>query len=474
MRGFREVLGVAWVAAAVIAVVAGAAPAAQAQTAEQTCGSASPIALPCVGAQKVVDATSEVCRQAGAPDTSCAIPLSRGVTAAARDAYRHSWVHRAVALQYALQDDVPFLRAQWVGTHNSFNSLAEGLTLSHGDSNQQLTLAQQLDVDVRALELDIHMIPTVASGAAKIPVVCHGRGPDQADFGCTTEKPLTDVLPEITGWLDAHPDQVVLLYLEDEVHDTAAYPTVVRQLEDGLRRADGSSLIYHPDRAQTTSKGCVNLPLTLTRRAVRAAGAQVVLVGNCVGGWASVVHGWDDVHVESGSTARYAAFPQCDASYPRSVYDTKLVRYYEDSTLVRVAVDPTIPGNDPERLTPQQTAAMANCGVNLFGFDELLPQDGRLEATIWSWARDEPNAAAGGCTAQRSDGRWERRGCATRLRAACRASGGWVLTAKAVRYSAAAAACRALGARLDTPRDGYDNSLLHQAAGNTATWLRKV
>src|SRR3712207_7384477 len=44
--------------------------------------------------------------------------------------------------------------------------------------------------------------------------------------------------------------------------------------------------------------------------------------------------------------------------------------------------------------------AMTDCGVNLFGFDQLLPSDGRIEATIWSWAKDEPRQP-GGCALQR-------------------------------------------------------------------------
>ena len=46
-----------------------------------------------------------------------------------------------------------------------------------------------------------------------------------------------------------------------------------------------------------------------------------MLVGNCRSGWASDVYGWDDVHVESGSTSRYRPFPACDATYSRSVYE---------------------------------------------------------------------------------------------------------------------------------------------------------
>jgi hypothetical protein len=123
-------------------------------------------------------------------------------------------------------------------------------------------------------------------------------------------------------------------------------------------------------------------------------------------------------------------------------------------------------------LTPERVAAMARCGVNLFGFDQLLPDDGRIEASIWSWLKDEPNRSAGSCTLQRSDGRWLTGPCRSRHPAACRTATGWTLTPHAVPYNGASAACRAQGARFDLPRTGYENSLLRQTAGNTEVWLR--
>ena len=50
-----------------------------------------------------------------------------------------TWEHRALGLQYALGHDLPLRDAPWVGTHNSFNSIAEmGNALSTTDANQQL------------------------------------------------------------------------------------------------------------------------------------------------------------------------------------------------------------------------------------------------------------------------------------------------------------------------------------------------
>ena len=458
-----------------MAAFAFAAPA-RAQSADARCTQTSPISATCTGADKLAEAAAAECRRLGLPEASCALPIGHQVAGEIAAGYGKSWLHRAARFQYRLGNSLPLLRSQWVGTHNSFNSVNGSPTASHTDSNQQLSLTQQLDVDMRALELDLHYIPTAAAGGAKAVVVCHGLGPDQANFGCTTEPRFSEVLPEIGNWLKAHPKQVLLLYLEDELGDPAGYTETLSVLDSVLKRADGSSLIYRPSPSEITSKGCANLPLGVSRDDVRARGAQVVLVGNCRSGWAADVYSWDDNHVESGSTPDYKPFPACDKTYPRSVYDAKLVRYFEDSTFVSAATDP---GQSPEQqqanaLTPARVGDMTRCGVNLFGFDQLLPHDGRIEASIWSWTKDQPKAGAGGrCAVQRKDGRWLTRPCAARHRAACRAAdGGWVLSAKAVPWPGARSACRAVDGNFDLPRSGYENSLLRAASGSRGVWLR--
>ncbi len=451
-------------AAAALAALVLAAPAAAQQQPDAlttACTGLSPIALPCVAGQKLTEALAATCRRAGVAEAQCTLPLAKRVTQDARDAYRRSWVHRAAQLQYALQDDLPLTRVQWVGTHNSFNSANESPTISHFDSNQQLSLTQQLDVDVRSLELDLHLI------GGRV-LVCHGRGRSELHLGCTTEPQLPARLAEIAAWLQRkHPDQVLLLYLEDHVEDAAGYAQTLA----ALRAAFGERL-YRPT-GPAGSKGCVPLPLALSRKAVRRADAQVVLVGDCASGWAPLVFGWNDEHVEGGSTTAFQPFPACDQTYKTGVYGRKLVRYYEDSTLVATVISPTTPPEDPERLTPEKTAAMTACGVNLLGFDQLLPDDGRLEATIWSWAKDEPNAASGACTVQRADGRWARRACSARRRPACRRGGAWSVGRRARSFDAARAWCRRQKARLGVPRSGDENARLRALAGDAELWINR-
>ena len=131
------------------------------------CDAISPIAIPCVAVGKVFDAVAAECRRVGIPDTLCTLPLAHQVTQAARDAYLASWVHRTAQFQYELGDSLPLRDVQWIGTHNSFNSLAYAFTVSHADSNQQLSLTQQLDIDVRSLELDLHYIPSILGCSAR-------------------------------------------------------------------------------------------------------------------------------------------------------------------------------------------------------------------------------------------------------------------------------------------------------------------
>jgi hypothetical protein len=459
-------LGVLWATGA-----AAAAPPAQGSSVDEACAALSPTALTCTAAAKVGGAVAAQCRRLGVPTSACTVPIGPQVAAGATAAYLQSWTHRAAQFQVGLGDTLPLRQAQWLGTHNSFNSAGnDPPTVSNLDSNQQLSLAQQLDIDMRSLELDLH-----DSGGGGAVLVCHGRGPDELHVGCTTERPLAAVLPEIAGWLDqpSHRHEVILLYLENALGTDAGFAQAVQQLDAGLRRADGSSLLYRPAPAQMGTAACAPMPLATTRDDIRAAGAQVMLVGNCRAQWSTVVFGWDATHVESGSTPDYKPFPACDAVYPRSVYDARLVRYFEDSTLVATVVEPTqSPALQRQRsLTPAAVGAMTRCGVGLLGMDQILPDDGRIDASIWSWAPDKPAVADGACTVQRADSRWTTRPCAQHRPVACRVGAGWAVTPAPVPFIGSSGACTAIGGTPALPRTGYENALLRQAAGEAEVWL---
>jgi hypothetical protein len=112
------------------------------------------------------------------------------------DAYQGSWANRALGLQYELAGDVPLRHTPWVGTHNTYNSPEEmGPALSPMDANQSLTMIDQLRIDVRSIELDVHLFPTARDPQTGpiAPVVCHAF---PTHVGCTTEKSLREMLQE--------------------------------------------------------------------------------------------------------------------------------------------------------------------------------------------------------------------------------------------------------------------------------------
>jgi hypothetical protein len=175
-------------------------------------------------AQKATEQAAATCRRDPAGREECAQLLgTTDASAAAVRAYEGSETSRALDLQRALGDGLPLQAGLWIGTHNSANSTSESATLSQSDSNQQLSLTDQLRLDVRSLELDAHWFPSLRS-AGQAPVLCHAEA---SHAGCSTERLLETGLAEVAAWLEAHPGEVVLLYLEDhldglEGHDRAA------------------------------------------------------------------------------------------------------------------------------------------------------------------------------------------------------------------------------------------------------------
>src|SRR3954468_21266566 len=261
----------------------------------------------CYGADVAVRDGRATCRRAGGPCQP----------EADVSGWDRTWAHRALGLQYALGGDLGLRDAPWVGTHNSFNSIAEmGNTLSDTDSNQQLSLTDQLAIDVRSLELDMH------SWAGRL-VVCHARGADEGHAGCSIERDVGPVVDEIATWLRAHRDQVLLLYVEDHLDGAADHDAAAAAIRQSL-----GDMLYTPP----AGAGCTKLPLTLSRAAILTAGRQVIIVSGCgEGTWPSIAFDWSN-HVENGSPSAFRDFPDCGPDHTRAVYDATLVRYFEDST----------------------------------------------------------------------------------------------------------------------------------------------
>jgi hypothetical protein len=375
------------------------------------------------------------------------------------------WARSALADQYELGSSLPLRNAPWVGTHNSFNSRAEmGQTLSAQDSNQQIGLVDQLDQGVRSLELDVHWFPSVRGGVA--PVVCHAA---ELHVGCSAEKPLASVLREINEWLTRHPDQVLLLYLEDHLDNEAGYDAAAADVESVL-----AARLFRP-KAGAGQPGCVPLPLDATRSQMRESGAQVAIVSSCGMGtkWTDVAFDWSKTHEEERPHG-YRDFPDCGPNFTRADYDGKLIRYFEDSTQVTRNASVLGQATPDDGITAPTAAAMTRCGVDLLGLDQVVPDDPRFAALVWSWAPGEPRRRPG-CVAQ-LDARWYSLRCTRRLRVACRLPDGrWRIPSKIGTHVQAPDICKRRRAVWDVPRTGFEAQQLRVAqerARAARVWLR--
>jgi hypothetical protein len=432
----------------------------------------------CRSAQALVWGAGAACRLPDPQNEACTSVDGRDLTEAAMAAYEQSWTHRALTLQRDLDAGVPLQRSLVPHTHNSFNSAAYRPTLSGSDPNQAVSLTDQLRLDMRGIEIDVHWVPSPTGDpddGGMAPIMCHGRpapaGPVTIHAGCTVERHLRDGLSELRAWIDAQDragdPQLVLLYLENNLdNDPAAHAAAARTIEAEL----GGRVLRPP-----ADQPCADMPLTVTRRQILDAGKRVLIVGNCgPGAWGSWVHERGDQQWDESSSPHgddYPGLTDCAAERTRVDYDHHWVRRYEDSTWLSAMA-----GGDTSQVTVKETRAMVDCGVNMPGFDQLRADDARLPELVWSWAKNEPVAGPqADCAAKGSDGRFHARSCQTRLAFACvDGSGAWHVTATTGQWQGGRKACTAAfpGSRFAVPANGYENGLVRAAAPKGASvWL---
>jgi hypothetical protein len=389
-----------------------------------------------------------------------------GVSPAAFAQLDPDWARSALADQYELGSSLALRNAPWVGTHNSFNSRAEmGPTLSAQDSNQQITIVDQLDQGVRSLELDVHWFFSLRGGGFA-PVVCHAA---ELHAGCSVEKPLGVVLREITDWLRDNGDQVLLLYLEDHLDSQAGYDAAAAEVESAL-----GPLLYRPTQAAEGGP-CESLPLDTTRAQIRKSGARVMIVSSCGMGteWPAVAFDWSRSHEEERPRG-YRDFPDCGPDFTRAEYDAKLIRYYEDSTRLTATASGIGAATVDDGISVETAAAMTRCGVDLFGLDQVAVDDPRFAALVWSWAPGQPRRRPG-CAAQHAS-RWYPLRCTRRLRVACRtADGRWRVPSRLGTHAQAPAVCKRRRSTWAVPRTGFEAQELQRAMNRvraSRVWLR--
>ena len=429
-----------------------------------------------------------------APDATlpeyCGVFDGRQVSEARIAAYEQSWVHEALTLQRGLDEAAPFWEEQIPHTHNSFNASSYSIptdgslpsyyaTLTNQDPNQVYSLTDQLRMDIRALELDIHWVPspygTVRTGGYW-PTLCHGDGEDPTGsavyvhVGCSDDRPLQSGLAEIVRWLKANPHQVVLIYLENQIYaggvgtpSNFAHDVTAQLIQNEL-----GSYLYKPP-ADTKPGRCASMPYGKSQADILAAGKQVMLVGNCGPGvkWSQTVFTRGPAWYEGGNPTTYSD-NDCTVDKVGREHHYTFRRWYEESPWLEAMTNAT------QTLSASTTAKMVRCGANIIGFDQLEPFDGRLKALVWSWAQDQPTSGGGDCAEQGADWRFHVADCSQQLRFACVDSSlDWHVTEAAGPWAEGESVCESEypGSRFGVPPNGYRNWQLRKARSDGDVWL---
>ena len=468
----------------------------------------------CRGVESVLWSTAATCRTPfrelpSPPATDPCTPIDgRDISARRIADYQLSWVHQALSLQSGLDTGAPLTEEQIPHTHNSFNASSYYLptdgtvpsyypTLTNQDPNQVYSLTDQLNMDVRFLELDLHWVPSPfgnASTGFKWVTLCHGDSSNavHVHIGCTDDRPLQDGLAEIRHWMDAHPDQFVFVYFENQLNGVPMAHSIAGQLiaqafdQPSPRGAGPVPHVFKP----AATAPCASMPTSLSQSAMKAAGSHLLIVGNCdpangqATQWGTLVHDRGPLWQEGGDASAYDTAttpappgqPQPDGCYADSharATDANFRRWFGDDTFVTALT------SHDQNITAATTAEMVRCGVNIIGFDQLTPEDGRLAALVWSWTADQALHPSGACAVQdgatgASPGRFEGAPCDQVHPFACLLPDRtWRVTAIAGAWTQGFAACATAypASTFSVPVNGYRNQRLLDANPGAKAWL---
>ena len=336
------------------------------------------------------------------------------------------------ASQYAPIADIVRL-----GTHNSYNSSAyQNGYVRYIDPQQIHTIGEQLNMGARFIELDIHW-KLNSSNSRYDYLLCHGG------FCSGTDRYLTEGLTDINTWLDANPDEVVILYVED--HSGSAST----KLYDRFSSTGIANKIY-------PSGGCKPIPGDLTNADVLGAGKQVIL--------------WKDGR--DGSPACYEGADQRFSNISHTSLGG-LTRVWEDATVIGELFDNAA----DSRIDAADVTNFVSQGINIINLDDMSATDGRNERILWSWNPGEPNNANNeDCAMQMgSNGRWSDVSCSLSAAYACQniVSGEWALGARQGVWDIGASVCAELGDdyRFSAPVNPATNDSLKALAAGENVWI---
>lgn len=387
-----------------------------------------------------------------------------------------NWVAWANAQQrYIIGRDEPINWITHVGAHNAYSNAAQGYT-SPATQNQKRSITDQLNLGMRMLELDPHYI----LGQVRL---CHGA----TDGECLVPGNLSGRLfaygiQEIAQWLDANPDEVLILLLDNHVA-SEHMAVVTKILQDYL----GNRIF------QKTSSSLARWP---TMGELRSSGKRVV-VFSTQDDPSPLIFYSKTYLTKSNRNGSADATPGVCTDGDGNSGPQRAINKWFDIAEGRTGSDLL---NPTGLLYEREVAAFVKCSASIIGFDfvdaldvafptfDRPGPDNRLAASIWSFA--DGDFGTSGPAALNLSGHWASRpanlpypfACALRDRTGVNfQERQWKITSALLPWSAAAgeqACVQEFGPQYTFayPANGYQNAQVLNALNNygsgQAVWLR--
>lgn len=427
---------------------------------------------------KTLDAAAQLvasqCRVINGPINYCALRGGSPIGDASVQKYLAGPVHRALVQQYRLTLDLPLRDAQLPSTHNSYNYTNANIppTLSGMDPDQLYSVVNQLDMDIRALEIDVHWFTSLGAPGGYAPILCHGF---DNHLGCTFERTAASGFQEIRRWLDAHPDQVIVLYIENRLDDpvddvTKSLPAGAAVIESTLGSTSARDLLFRPSQVQAGATcATTGVPLDVSLADIQASGKQVLLYTSGCGrdpGWDAL--GFNDSNVVEKGQPVTVQYPDC--YFSRAQFDTNWTRFFDSNTLVDVLAG----GGAYQPMSGEAIHEMMRCGTNAPGLNFVDPQSDQLGGFVWSWSYGQPlSSPTQQCAVHNGSGRFQAESCGQNMPYACQGPDGWHVSSGSGQFGGGTVGCIGHGS-FAVPRNGYQNEQLKAAkaqAGVERVWL---
>lgn len=338
-------------------------------------------------------------------------------------------------LELELAKTVPLRYQQLLGGHNAYNN--KGIF-----KNQYWTITQQLDAGVRVLELDLH--GRLLSSKVR---VCHGISANTCLLNPFGVRNYQALLSEIKAWSDQHPDQLLIIELENHVKHEKS---VLQPLQDTFKNVIYTSAERSPQWLDETPAQII------------AKGKRIIVADFGANRYDKTLI-WDENEWFTNNLSKDFQ-PHCQVN--GKPMGEKRWGFYDDKTYRK-----------PNPLTPANITAFLSCNTRYLKVDRL--NMAILDATRFTW---DPNWLPSGvsCARLSSDTKlWQPQSCETPARMACSASNDryhWKLTTKQGPWSAGETLCQSeFGAdfHFDVPRTYYQNHLLKHLLTNAGetVWL---